>query len=252
MSMASVSANGRTGEDAGAATRVLVADDDATTLVYLDASLRALGCVVTVTDDRDEAIALTLRQSFDLVLLDCRMPRGGAESILQALAHEPANACANSLFIATTADVNEPTRAHLRKAGFVDVLAKPCTAEGLRALINRVGRGAALLLDDGEAMAATGDGSIVRSLRLLLREELEQLHGDMHDLARDPARFGDRLHRLRSACGFCGAVRLQREVIAMQRRLRAGKLADGDELAGFMRSLTATMAALQREGNAIA
>lgn len=250
--MPTAMANEVSGDNDSAAISILVADDDASTLLYLDTSLRALGCVVTAVNDRDDALRLAREQPFDLLLLDCRMPRGGAESILQALAREPDNACAHSIFIATTADVDEPTRTHLRNAGFVDVLEKPCTADNLKALINRVGHGAALVLDDAHAMGATGDSGITRSLRLLLREELEQLQTEMHSLARDPARFDDRLHRLRSACGFCGAVRLQREVVAMQRGLRAGKLADSEELERFMRTLAITIAALHREGDAIA
>jgi CheY-like chemotaxis protein len=251
MTMPTVTVNQVPAQQDPAAIRVLVADDDASTLAYLCAGLRSLGCAVTGCYDRDDALVTARAQRFDLVLLDCRMPRGGAESILQTLAREPANACMHSLFVATTAGVDDRTRTHLRQAGFADVLAKPCTLETLQGLINRVGRVAALVLDDAHAMAATGDGSITRSLRLLLREELDQLAQDIHGLARDPARFDDRLHRLRSACGFCGAVRLQREVIAMQLRLHAGKLADADELDAFIRTLASTIAALKREGDAV-
>jgi two-component system OmpR family response regulator len=227
--------------------RILVADDDTTTLAFFEAALRNLGCITVCCTSSDAALLEAKRQRFDLLVLDCRMPGGGAISILQGLLHDPGSRSLHTPALATSAEVDAPTRTHLRQLGFFDVLEKPCSVTRLQAVLNRVGRAPALVLDDAAAIASNGDPTITRALRALLREELLQLANELDTIASRPEDFSDRLHRLRSACGFCGAIRLQRDTIGMQRKLYADGVAQGPELASFRRTLEITLAALDRE-----
>jgi CheY-like chemotaxis protein len=230
--------------------RVLVADDDPTTLQFCRAALESLGCLVTACLSREETLREATAHRFNLLLLDCRMPGGGAASIMQALLRDPEAASARAPAIATTAGADAATRQHMRELGFVELLGKPFEVAQLRALLNRFGRHPALILDDAEAIASSGDASITRALRSLLLDELNQLAKEFDALVLDTTAFADLLHRLRSACGFCGAMQLQHLTIDLQRMIRAGHAPGHDDLEAFRRALLTTIAALKREGDA--
>ncbi|NUO74114.1 MAG: response regulator, partial [Frateuria sp.] len=62
----------------------------------------------------------------------------------------------------------------------------------------------------------------------------------------EPPRLVERLHRLRSACGFCGAPALSAQAAHLQRQVEAdGSVAEG-ALERFRRALIATLAVLNR------
>jgi HPt (histidine-containing phosphotransfer) domain-containing protein len=85
----------------------------------------------------------------------------------------------------------------------------------------------------------------MQALRLLLREELALLHQELDSLSQDHAGFGERLHRLRSSCGFCGAAALSSQTILLQQQLSQHG-ATSAALARFRKVLLATLRALDR------
>jgi two-component system, OmpR family, response regulator len=99
------------------------------------------------------------------------------------------------------------------------------------------------VLDDRAALIATGEATTMRALRRLLRGELTVLEAELDQLSRDSTSFNERLHRLRSSCGFCGAVALSTQSALLQRHLSQ---ADGTppSLARFHKVLLATLQAL--------
>jgi hypothetical protein len=99
------------------------------------------------------------------------------------------------------------------------------------------------MLDDHAALTTTGDATTMRALRLLLREELALLHQELDALSRDRAGFSERLHRLRSSCGFCGAAALSTQTVLLQRQLLL-RGATPVALARFRKTLLATLQAL--------
>ncbi len=74
---------------ASAATRVLVVDDDATVRRLVALVLERDGCEVTTAADGSEAIALTRRQPFDVLLLDVQMPGVDGWEVLETLCGKP-------------------------------------------------------------------------------------------------------------------------------------------------------------------
>lgn len=56
-------------------TRILVADDDRTTCVLMQAALAKAGLAVELAHDGEEALAAFERAPFDMVMLDVDMPR---------------------------------------------------------------------------------------------------------------------------------------------------------------------------------
>ncbi len=230
--------------DITGAARVLVADDDAASRRFLCDGLASLGAQPKACNDGTAALKFARAETFDLLLLDCHMPGAGAWQILTALRGDIDAASQESLAVATSAELVASERGALLAAGFSELLLKPCTLAHLRRVLTlvHIADPAACPLDDGSALSTTGDAATMRALRLLLREELAQLSGELEPLSRDPVGFNDRLHRLRASCGFCGATALSAQTIVLQRQLQEG--VRHVSLARFRHALTATLQAL--------
>jgi CheY-like chemotaxis protein len=226
--------------------QLLVADDDASTRHVLAGALAAHGYKVTLACDGAEALALGRAERFDAMLLDCRMPHGGAIEVLSALRHETHAASHAVTAIATSAEVPAKLRAELLDAGFSGVIEKPCKIGSLvDALAATLGIDAGLeVLDDKAGLTATGDPETMRALRNLLRVELVDLAATLDGLARDPAALVERMHQLRSACGFCGATRLGLQARVLQGHVRETRAVVPAALECFRVELDATVAAL--------
>jgi two-component system OmpR family response regulator len=227
--------------------RVLVADDDVASCRYLGDGLRSLGAVVETFVDSETALKCARAKAFDLLLLDCHMPGGGAMHILTQLRSDTHASSTHSVAVATSAEVTGAERRNLLAAGFSDVLRKPCTLIELRRVLQLVetDRPSAVLVD-GAALARSGDVITMHALRRLLRDELVVLERELDDLSHDVVAFADRLHRLRSACGFCGVTALAQQTVLMQQRLSSDG-ANPATLVSFRTSLHATLQALERQ-----
>ncbi|WP_426689082.1 response regulator [Rhodanobacter ginsengiterrae] len=225
--------------------RVLVADDDPGSCRFLCDGLASMGADAEACMDGQAALARAGSESFDLLLLDCRMPGAGALQILQALRDDVQARSADSIAVATSAELAPSDRRALLDAGFSEVLLKPCGLTELRrvlALVPMDERGASVL-DDQAALNTTGDATTMRALRSLLREELVLLQQDLDTLSLDRVNFSDRLHRLRSSCGFCGASALSRQTMLLQQQLLQ-RQASAAALTRFRQTLLATLQAL--------
>ena len=217
--------------------RVLIADDDPVSLHFLATAVAGLGCSVVVAANADEAETALGWASFELLLLDRRMPgRGGAELLAGLRARGIAVPA-----LATTAEVTPAIAAELRAAGFAGVIAKPVTlAELSRALAPYLDKsrldapsapadaptpsrgaanGLALLEDDSALLAVGSDAQALRALRRLFAQELSELEtrwsADAHAVEQE------RLHRLRASCGFCGARALGDAALRLEQALRS-------------------------------
>lgn len=223
--------------------RVLVADDDPASRRFLCDGLRSLGAHATECVNGLQALQLAREEAFDLLLLDCRMPGAGAREVLIALRADPHAASAGSLAVASSAELGAAAQRELLANGFDGVLRKPCDIAELQRLLARL-PGATPLLDDAAALRASGDAATMRALRQLLRGELALLHQELGMPACNPAALDDRLHRLRSSCGFCGAATLAAEVARLQQRLREAPHDATPAIAQFRGAVQLTLQAL--------
>ncbi len=229
--------------------RALVADDDPTSRLFLVEALRSLGLEAQACHDGTAAIALAHDEAFDLLLLDCRMPGAGAEEVLTALRKDPGARSSDCTAVATSAEMDATERQRLLSAEFSEVLQKPCNVADLRRILALVQAGTTgqPLLDDTQAIATMGDADVVKAMRTLLRAELVGLYQDLDVLRDDPASLADRLHRLRSSCGFCGAAALATQATLLQRHLKLGHSGSLAPLSRFRKALMATIEALEAE-----
>ena len=129
-------------------------------------------------------------ESFDLLLLDCRMPGAGALQILTTLREDSDARSADSIAVATTADLAPGDRMPLLAAGFSEILLKPCGLSDLQRVLTLSDRSGIAVLDDSAALMTTGDATTMRALRLLLREELALLERELDQLSLDHLDFG--------------------------------------------------------------
>lgn len=230
------------------ALRILIADDDAASRRFLLDAVRALGADGVDCADGQAALDTAKNTAFDLLLLDCRMPGAGASEVLAALREDSFAASHESLAVATTAELDPVQRPQLLAAGFSDVLVKPCRIDDLRRVMALAPAYLRQLpvLDDDAAMLASGDSATMRALRQLLQQELVTLCNDLDRLGQDVPAMRERLHRLRSSCGFCGATALSAHVVALQQQLGARPQQAAAAVARFRNVLMDTLQALDR------
>jgi CheY-like chemotaxis protein len=227
-------------------SQLLVADDDPSTREFLRGALVAMGFVVTLAEDGAQALTLARTRRFDALLLDCRMPSGGAIDVLAVLRGDPTAESRDAVAMATSAEVPATLRQTLADAGFSFVIEKPCQIASLAYALGAVpdAESNAPLLDDDEALKATGDASVLQALRSLFRDDLTDLIRELDSLANSPATLVERMHRLRSACGFCGATRLAAQAKTLQNHLMETRWASPAALHSFRSELERTLAAL--------
>ncbi len=228
--------------------RILVADDDPSSRFFLSEALRGFGCEVSSCADGQEAIDMASAEHFHLLLLDRRMPGAGAAEVLGRVRANPEASSQRSRAVATSAEVPPAIRAQLVAQGFAAVLEKPCEIARLRQIVL-----ASLpenimppVLDDEAALTCSGDAATMNALRTLLHDELVNLRDEFASLETRPKALDERLHRLRSACGFCGATRLLVRTRALQKAAAEGAdVVFAAAIEHFRHVLDATIASLE-------
>lgn len=116
--------------------RVLVVDDNETNRMVLSRSLARWGCHVAEAVDGLEAVQVSGKQAFDLILMDIRMPRmDGLEASAQIRALAGPNRA--TPIIAVTAHTYPEDLERCTKAGMQDLLGKPFRLDTLHTLVQK-------------------------------------------------------------------------------------------------------------------
>jgi len=148
------------------------------------------------------------------------------------------------LAVASSAETDAARRRDLLAAGFADTLCKPCDMGDLQRVLGLL-PGFAPELDDAAALRASGSAETLQALRQLLCGELALLLQELDQRWDDALPLHDRLHRLRSSCGFCGTPALAAEVMCLQQRLReTPATAQAPAIAQFRHAVQRTLQAL--------
>ncbi len=118
--------------------RILVADDDATNRVVAKAMLSRLGYKADLVSDGIEAIKALKASHYDLVLLDCEMPKmDGYEAARRIRSGEAGSSNVRVPLLAVTANALSGAREKCLAAGMSDYLAKPIEPPQLKELLDR-------------------------------------------------------------------------------------------------------------------
>ena len=124
-------------EPEGRPPRVLVVDDHAANREVARLMLTAVGCEVAEAADGDEAIVMAEAQTFDLILMDVRMPRVDGLAATRAIRALPGPA-ARVPILAVTADAMPEDAARCIAAGMDAHLAKPISHHALYAAMDKL------------------------------------------------------------------------------------------------------------------
>lgn len=231
--------------------RVLLAEDDPVSLGFLAETLRSLGFEVDAVADGEAALIAARTQRFGVLMFDHHLPRLDGDAALRALRADAQGASRAAAAIATTAEPDPAIHSGLRAAGFARVLVKPLDQAVLREALHELGIACShappdgtAALDDNAGLRASGSTQALAALRGLFAQELAVLASEWNILLDDA--LAQRLHRLRAACGFCGASALQGAAERLSEAMRDAEPAKIEACRGdFRHALTATREALE-------
>jgi signal transduction histidine kinase/CheY-like chemotaxis protein/HPt (histidine-containing phosphotransfer) domain-containing protein len=240
-----------------AGVRVLLAEDNLINQKLTLTVLRSFGCEAFAVGDGEEAIARLAREPFDVVLMDCQMPRlDGFAATRGIRAREAARHEARRIpIIALTAHAMRSDREECLAAGMDDYLSKPFGKEKLRALLERWTsqhpavdpRTVRPTAPPASEDAASASGEVLPSLDLGVLRGIAELDPDpafaadviraflaasSESLAKlkdaqersDAAAIARAAHTLKSTSGQIGAARLSSLCRMLEGSARAGAL----------------------------
>jgi len=119
-------------------TSILVAEDNETNCLIMEAFLKRAGATTTIVENGQEAVEAFKRGQFDLVMLDIHMPVMDGEQALREIRElEEKQGRNKTPIIAVTADAMEHQVRHYLDIGFDDYLAKPISETTLLQSIAR-------------------------------------------------------------------------------------------------------------------
>ena len=167
--------------ETGSSASVLVVDDDSGTRIAMSALLEPLRFQVVLASSGEEAIELSKKQAFNVILVDVRMPRlDGFETV--ARLREQSNSKRTPIVLLSAFGSGRDYARRAYAVGAVDFISKPVDGDLLRAKVAslaELGRGMAPLTSE-----ETGDRVVAAYFRAeranLLKDRLVGILG--HDL----------------------------------------------------------------------
>lgn len=116
--------------------RILLVEDMAVIRQVVLAHLRRLGVEqVDCAQDGIEALRYLAQEEYDLVFMDCQLPRLDGYKTTQILRHREGDRDRQTPVIALTAERRSQEREHCLRVGMNDVFGKPLSLEQLQAIL---------------------------------------------------------------------------------------------------------------------
>jgi signal transduction histidine kinase/DNA-binding response OmpR family regulator len=155
------------------AVSVLVVEDNPINMQVAVGYLRKLGIEPTQATDGQQAVELSQQHTFDLILMDCYMPRMDGYQASAQIRVQERDSDRHVPIVAMTANALAGDREHCRRAGMDGYLAKPIS-------FNQMARELRHHLVDSETGASEGtlDYAAVRTLREIMGKGFPALVGE--------------------------------------------------------------------------
>ena len=120
--------------------KILVAEDNPTNRQVMTSLLTKLGYTADAVNDGKEALEVLLKESYDIVLMDCQMPVMDGYEATAAIRRGDAGNFRDIPVIAVTANAMKGDREMCMNAGMNDYIAKPVNIDELKSKISRWSR----------------------------------------------------------------------------------------------------------------
>lgn len=238
-------------------SRLLVVEDNRANQQVATAMLERIGCHVELAATGREALALLVRQPFDLILMDCHMPEmDGYEATRRIRAMD--GKIAHVPIIAMTANVQKGDNERCLAAGMDDYLSKPlklsAVREKLQHWLSQAGQPRPEPAADGGSGAAAPQQPQQQQERLLDMAILDELREDIGDAfpkmievfledtptlfhkmeqaisSGDATAVADLAHCIKGAAKNLGANRLAEATRQLEEQGRSGRMQNLGEL----------------------
>ncbi len=215
--------------------RILIADDNDINRDFLKAALGDPGIEIQEAVNGRQALDHFLKQPFDLVLMDIRMPEMDGIEATKAIreAESRAGRDSGAKIIGLTADLQLSTTTNLQQQGFDNCLAKPVSRDTVRQLLAGDGTlqpkeapsDATPVMDREAALAAAGGnvelldrlmGMLQQELTRFLPEIRQAIASNDLETARAP------VHKLRGSAGYTGCLELKETAAKLELALTRG------------------------------
>ena len=118
---------------------VLLVEDNQVNRQVASNMLERLGCSVDVAEDGREALDLLEQCAYDLVFMDCQMPRMNGYEATQAIRDKEHSRSNRLPIVAITANAMKGDRERCLKIGMDDYIAKPVRFNDLKAVVSKWG-----------------------------------------------------------------------------------------------------------------
>jgi len=221
-------------------TRVLVVEDNRANQEVALGMLERLGCTAVVAEDGLESIERLRHNRFDLVLMDCHMPRMDGFEATRRI-REMGGPASQIPIIAMTANVQKSTMEQCQAVGMNDYLSKPVKLSVLRDALNRwtitepVQQAPAAEPPESRSGNSVIDQAFLADLREQIGDAVDRILGvfieDLPgyiDRLREASRDCDSLsitriaHTIKGAAANIGANRLSEKALQLEEEASSG------------------------------
>jgi signal transduction histidine kinase/CheY-like chemotaxis protein len=218
--------------------RILLVEDNNINQRLASHLLAAQGHQVVVATDGKQAVALTEREAFDLVLMDVQMPEMDGLEATAAIRQREKSGTRRLPIVAMTASAMKGDRERCLQAGMDGYIAKPIQVQELYRTLEEIGASQTPakapspsgppdeVIDLQAALAVTaGDARLLRELMTVFLEDCPRMLGEVREAAAagDAARLRRAAHTLKGSVGYFSAPAA---VVAAQALERMGRESD--------------------------
>lgn len=230
--------------------KILAVDDNASNLKLISSFLTDLGADVTAVNSGEKAIESATKTSFDLILMDVRMPGIGGIEATKKIRHAEPNG-KHVPIIAVTAHAMANEKITLLSSGMNDYITKPIDEAQLKYIINKWTTGfninpespipkstlaqadfaftepkpmETMVIDFDESIRlAGGKIDLAKDIYLELINNLAADKAVIQQAKNNREELLDRVHKLHGGTRYCGVPELRAATAQLETRIKEGR-----------------------------
>lgn len=211
---------------------ILCVDDNISNGNLVNALFNSTNAKVIISHDGLEALLLTEKQKFDLILMDLRMPKMDGIETLKRIRASSNNPNIHTPIIALSAHIAEHEYRNLTQVGFTDYLTKPVMKNALFNTVkkwlvpsNSISEQSVIDWDLGLKLAGNKRDLAEEMLSMLiatLDEDVKKIRDSYSN--KNYEELYQRIHKLHGAVCYCGTPRLKDAIAKLEGALNQNNI----------------------------